>query len=254
MSSAADKPLVSIIVPVYNAAGYIRETIGQVQRQTVSDWELILTDDSSEDDSFRIMTEEALRDPRIKVLSCNGKSAASARNCGIDAASGRYIAFLDADDIWFPDKLEKELAFAETTGSPFVFTAYEFGDSDGNPTGKVVQVPSELDYTHALSRTVIFTSTVLLDREKLDDSLIRMPEIESEDTACWWTILKSGITARGLNEVLTIYRRPAGSLSSNKLRAIRRIWGLYRNIAGLSAASSVFHMAGWAVRATLRRL
>ena len=254
MAGSGNNPLVSIIVPVYNAAPFIRGTIEQVRRQTEPDWELILVDDASTDESLSIMRREACGDNRIKLLSCSGGSAACARNCGIDAASGRYIAFLDADDIWFPDKLEKELAFAEKTGSPFVFTAYEFGDQNGSPTGRIVHVPKELDYRHALSRTVIFTSTVMLDRDKLDRRLIRMPEIESEDTACWWTILKSGITANGLDEVLTIYRRPSGSLSSNKLKSVRRIWGLYRKIADLNTASALYHMAGWAVRATLRRL
>ena len=153
-----------------------------------------------------------------------------------------------------PDKLEKQVAYMEKTGAAFCFHAYEFGDEKANPTGKIVHVPPVLKYKQALSRTIIFTTTVMFDTEKIDMEIIHMPNVPSEDTATWWRILKSGYEAYGLDENLAIYRRPAKSLSSNKLEAIRRIWFLYRNIAGLSVAKSLFYFGGWAVRATLRRV
>ncbi|MDE6737929.1 MAG: glycosyltransferase, partial [Lachnospiraceae bacterium] len=182
------------------------------------------------------------------------EGAAAARNTGLDMAGGRYIAFLDADDVWFPKKLEKELLFMKDRQAGFVFTAYEFGDEQANPTGKVVHVPAQLRYEQALSRTVIFTTTVLLDRESIPDKLICMPGIESEDTATWWQILRAGNTAYGLDEVLAVYRRPAKSLSSNKLTAIRRIWNLYRRQEKLSVIRSVRCFIPWAYRACMRRL
>ena len=245
--------MVSIVVPVYNAAPYIGHTIASVQAQSCDSWELILIDNGSSDDSRAICEQAAGEDPRIRTAS-GGKGAAGARNLGISLARGRYIAFLDADDIWLPEKLSSELAFMEDRGAGFAFTSYEFGDENAVPTGKKVHAPASLDLARALTRTVIFTSTVMIDRELIPEELIHFPDIESEDTAMWWTILKAGYTAYGLDRVLTIYRRPAVSLSSNKARSIRRIYGLYRNIAGLSPASSVCRMAGWAVRATLRRL
>ena len=142
----------------------------------------------------------------------------------------------------------------EKTGAAFAFHSYEFGDEKANPTGKIVHAPKVLRYRQALSRTVIFTSTVMFDTEKIDMEIIHMPQVPSEDTATWWRILKSGYEAYGLDENLTIYRRPAKSLSSNKMEAIYRIWFLYRNIAGLSVLESLFYFGGWAVRATLRRL
>ena len=254
-NTSAGSPAVSIVVPVHNAEPYIRKTIESVRQQTYTDWELLLIDDCSTDESNKIIREEITGDPRMRLITDGiQKGAAATRNIGIDAAAGRYIAFLDADDIWLPDKLAHELAFADKTGAAFVFTSYVFGDEKGQPLRKIVHAPASLDFAHALSRTVIFTSTVLLDRQALGKELIRMPEIESEDTACWWSILKSGVTAMGLDEVLTIYRRPGGSLSSNKLRSVKRIWGLYRQIAGLSVPSSLYHLIGWAPRATLRRL
>ena len=248
--------MVSIVVPVYNAANYIEKTIEMVCRQTYKDWELILVDDASRDESAQVI-ENYIKNQgkRIRLIRKKvNQGAAEARNTGIDASSGRYIAFLDADDVWDPEKLEKQVAYMERTGAAFCFHAYEFGDENANPTGKIVHVPEKLKYKQALSRTIIFTTTVMFDTEKIDMEIIHMPNVPSEDTATWWRILKSGYEAYGLDENLAIYRRPAKSLSSNKLEAIRRIWFLYRNIAGLSVAKSLFYFGGWAVRATLRRL
>ena len=251
-----DAGLISIIVPVYNAGAYIRETISMVAAQTYGNWELLLVDDGSEDDSREKIRESMESgDARIRLIEKQqNEGAARARNTGIEASKGRYVAFLDADGLWMPDKLEKELAFMKEKQAAFVFTAYEFGDEDAKRTGKVVNVPPSLTYFKALSRTVIFTTTVMLDTERTGRELIRMPEVKSEDTATWWKILKNGFTAYGLNEVLAVYRRPARSLSSNKLEAIRRIWNLYRKQEKLSLWYSVYNLFFWAVRATMRRL
>ncbi len=266
--------LVSIIVPVYRAQEYIAETMELVRRQTCTAWELLLIDDRSPDgsaDEIRAVLErwkyrrvdgaEAVEDYRDgdghRVLlirqSVNG-GAARARNTGLDYAAGRYIAYLDADDVWFPEKLEQELAFMRERQAGFVFTAYEFGDERARGTGKVVHVPETLTYRQALSRTVIFTTTVLLDREVIPGELLRMPVTESEDTACWWRILRAGYTAHGLDRTLAVYRRPPKSLSSNKLRAIRRIWSLYRRQENLSVAAAAYYFVQWAYRAVMRRL
>lgn len=248
--------MVSIIVPVYNAAKYIDQTIDMVCQQTYKDWELILVDDASTDGSADIIEKRIKsQGKRIRLVRKNiNQGAAAARNSGIDASSGRYIAFLDADDIWKPEKLEKQVAFMERTGAAFSFHSYEFGDENASPTGKIVHAPARLKYKQALSRTVIFTTTVMFDTEKIDMEIIHMPQVPSEDTATWWRILKSGYEAYGLDENLAIYRRPGKSLSSNKLVAIQRIWFLYRNIADLSVLKSMYYFGGWAIRATLRRL
>ncbi len=248
--------MVSIIVPVYNAANYIEKTIEMVGAQTYKDWELILVDDCSKDGSAELIEKIiAKQGKRIRLIRKSvNEGAAAARNSGIDASSGRYIAFLDADDVWMPQKLEKQIAFMEEHDAAFSFHAYEFGDEQANPTGKVVKVPLELNYRKALSRTIIFTTTVMFDTEKIDMEIIHMPKVPSEDTATWWRILKSGYIAYGLNENLAIYRRPGKSLSSNKIVALQRIWFLYRNICDLSVLESMYYFVGWAVRATLRRV
>ena len=232
--------MVSIIVPVYNAARYIAETIEMVNAQTYKDWELILVDDASRDDSVAVI-EEIIKSQgkRIRLIKKNkNEGAAAARNSGIDAAAGQYIAFLDADDIWKEDKLEKQIRFMEEKEAAFSFHSYEFGDEEARPTGRIVKAPAQLSFRQALSRTVIFTTTVMFDVDRIGKEIIHMPQVPSEDTATWWRILKSGYTAYGLDENLAIYRRPKKSLSSNKLVAMERIWFLYRNIADLSVFES----------------
>lgn len=249
--------MISIVVPVYNAGAYILKTIEMVRKQTYADWELILVDDCSTDDGVNIIERELIKypDERIKLIKkAQNEGAAKARNTGVDEMRGRYLAYLDADDVWKEDKLEKELSFLQEKKVGFVFTAYEFGDEEANGTGKVVHVPDVLSYKQALSRTVIFTSTVLFDTEKIPKELLRMPDVKSEDTATWWRILRNGYTAYGMDVVTAVYRRPAKSLSSNKLEAIKRIWSLYRKEEGLGFFRSFYHFCFWAMRATLRRI
>ena len=249
--------MISIIVPVYNAERYILQTMDSVAAQTFADWELLLVDDCSQDRSAELIEQYIDEHPglRIRLIRQDGNAgAAAARNRGLDEAKGRYIAFLDADDLWYEQKLGLQLQFARKTHAGVVFTASEFGDEQAVPTGKQVRVPRTLTYRQALSRTIIFTSTVLLDTQIIDKSLMRMPSVESEDTATWWQILRAGHTAYGLNRLLVVYRRPAGSLSANKKTAVRRIWNLYRKEAKLSVPSAALAFAGWGWRATARRV
>lgn len=249
--------LVSIVVPVYNAADYIEQTIEMVRAQTYEHWELILVEDGSQDESADVIDAylKAHPDERIRMIrqEKNG-GAARARNTGVDAAEGRYLAYLDADDVWHPGKLEQELAFMKEKQAGFVFTAYEFGDADAKGTGRIVHVPETLCYRQALSRTVIFTTTVLFDLRKIPKVLVKMPDVKSEDTATWWRILRNGYTAYGMDVVTAIYRRPKKSLSSDKREAVKRIWNLYRRQEGLSVLRSAAYFCQWAVRASLRRI
>lgn len=248
------KEKVSIIIPVYNAEKYIRETVDCVKAQTYSNWELLLVEDGSTDESLRILEEMEKGDARIHVLKQKNSGAARARNHGLSKAEGRFVAYLDADDLWSPDKLEKQLAFMAEKDAAFSFTGYEFADEKGQETGKIVKVPTTIQYKQALKNTTIFTSTVMFDTAKLEKEKLNMPIIKSEDTALWFKVLRGGVTAYGLNENLVRYRRPANSLSSNKLEAIRRIWALYRKAEGLSVAYSLYNFCFWAVRAVLRRV
>lgn len=249
--------LVSIIVPVYNVEKYIRETMDCVRAQTYLNWELLLVEDCGTDSTLDVIEEymNENQDERIRLIrQPSNMGAARARNRGLEEAQGRYIAYLDADDLWVPEKLEKELHFMQEKDAAFAFTGYEFADANGVGTGKVVRVPETMNYKQALSNTTIFTTTVMFDTEKIPKELLEMPIIKSEDTALWYKVLRNGYTAYGLDENLVKYRRVGKSLSSNKLEALRRIWNLYRKAEGLSVLRSVYHFCFWAVNAVRRRV
>ncbi len=245
---------VSIIIPVHNTERFLFDTIQSVLSQTFTDYELILVDDGSTDGSREIMRDFEDR-PNVRVIELRpSRGAAGARNAGLDEAKGRFICFLDADDLWEPEKLADQLNFMKSGDVAFCFTGYEFADENGVSVDRIVRVPKKLTYKKALKNTTIFTSTVMFDTKKIPIGLIHMPQVPSEDTATWWKILKEGYTAYGLNRPLTLYRRSSKTLSSNKAVAIRRIWNLYRNVEGMGVLSSAWCFIFYAAHAVWRRL
>jgi teichuronic acid biosynthesis glycosyltransferase TuaG len=250
------KDLVSIVIPVYNAEAYLIDTLKTIQNQTYSNWEAIFVDDCSSDNSVKIIKKYQTKDARIKLFKNKINSyTAITRNKGIDKALGRYIAYLDADDLWDPTKLQKQIAFMKQNKCAFMFTGYEFADEYGKPNGKKVNVPESIGYRQALKNTTIWTSTVMLDSLILSKDQMYMPNVRrGQDTATWWNILKSIEYAHGLNEILAYYRRSPGSLSSNKLIALKRTWSLYRNIEKLNIASSCYNFIWYSYNAVSRRL
>lgn len=250
--------LISIVVPVYKAEKYIEKTLQAVFAQTYQNWELVLVIDGEMDRSEQVIREVLAREGKENqaqiILREKNEGPASARNKGVMAAKGRFIAYLDADDFWMPEKLEKELGFMLSKQVAFAFTGYEFGDEEAMGTGKIVRVPEKLTYKQALKNTTIFTTTVMFDTLSIPKDLIQMPEVKSEDTALWWKLLRQGYIAYGLDENLAIYRRPSSSLSSNKMEAIRRIWNLYRKEEKLSLLYSAYNFCFWAIRAVYRRV
>jgi teichuronic acid biosynthesis glycosyltransferase TuaG len=247
--------LVSIIVPVYNAEKFLADTIATVKNQTYNNWELIMVDDCSTDDSVKIITKYIKTDERIKLYKNSINShAALTRNKGIDESKGRYIAFLDADDLWITTKLEKQIAFMQEKKCEFTFTGYEFADEKGKPNGKKVNVPSSLSYRQALKNTIIWTTTVMFDMQQLTKNQIYMPNVKSEDTACWWKVLKQIDRSYGMQATLSYYRRSNGTLSANKLEAVKRVWNLYRNVEKLTLFKSAYCFTGYAYNTVMKRI
>ena len=256
MSEGQQEKKVSIIVPVYNIEKYIEETINCVRAQTYENWELLLVLDGCTDNTQAVIEENLKEKPddRIHVILQKNQGAAAARNHGLKEAAGRYIAYLDADDLWPREKLQKQLIFLQEKNAAFTFTGYEFADENGKGLGKIVQVPPKMEYKDALKNTTIFTTTVMFDTKVIPKSLLEMPLMKSEATALWWKVLKHGYPAYGLNENLALYRRSGKTLSSNKLKAIRRIWNLYRRAEGLSVFSIFYFSCFWALNAVRRRI
>lgn len=244
--------LVSIIIPVYNAEKYIRQTIENIQNQTYTKWELILVEDVSEDNSYEII--KSWESEKIKVIQLEKHSGpAIARNAGIKLAKGRYIAFQDADDLWALDKLEKQLKWMQEKEYAFTYTAYQYIKKGGR-LSKKIEVPEQLTYLQALKDVRILSISVILDSKKITKEQMQMLDVKSEDVATWWNILKQGYKAYGLNEVLVYYRRGEKTLTSNKLTWWKNRWNLYRRVEKLSWAKSLYYFSFYLMYGIWKRI
>ncbi|WP_121663781.1 glycosyltransferase family 2 protein [Metabacillus litoralis] len=244
-----DKPLVSIITPSYNSTKFIPATIESVLSQTYQNWEMLIVDDCSKDESRKVIREYTEKDDRIKLIELQENSgAAVARNTAIKAAKGKYVAFLDSDDLWVPKKLEKQIEFMEINDYAFTYSKYQLMDVDGNKLDRVIDVPRNIDYNGLLSNTIIGCLTAVVNIEKTGP--IEMPNIRTrQDFALWLSILKRGIKAHGLQEVLAYYRLVPGSISSNKVKAAKQTWKVYREVEKLGLLRSMFSFTGYALNA-----
>lgn len=247
------KPIVSVVTPVYNAEKFIKETIDSVLNQTYTDFEYLLIDDCSTDNSPDIVKSYAEKDNRVKYIKLKENSgAAVARNTGIENAQGRYIAFIDSDDVWYPEKLAKQLAFMEKENAAFTYTKYEHITEDGE-VQSAPEFPEKLDYSGLLKNTAIACSTVVIDRQIIGD--FRMPLVrKGQDTATWLQILRNHDYAYLVDEVLNQYRGREGSLSSDKVSALKRTWNTYRNIEKLPLHKAVYYFGFYVWNAIKRRL
>lgn len=257
MGKIKNEPLVSIVTPVHNGEAFFAETVKTVCEQSYQNWEWIIVDDNSDDKTVDIINGAIKKqDDRIKLIRFerNG-GAAKARNAGMKAAKGDYLCFLDADDLWAKDKIKKQIKFTKEGGFAFSFTGYEFADAKGKPNGKIVRVPNKITYKQALKNTTIWTSTVMFDMTKLSKDDVSMPDVKrGQDTATWWKVLKKIDCAYGLDEVLSYYRRSAGSLSANKITALKRTWNLYRNVEHLGLWQSAYCFVIYCFNAVKRRV
>jgi len=238
-----DNTLVSIITPVYNSEKYISDTIKSVLSQTHANWEMIIADDCSKDNTEDIVKH--FMDPRITYFKLDKNSgAAIARNKALEKANGKYIAFLDADDIWKPDKIEKQLYFMIEKDIGFSFTSYEILGKKN----KVIRVPSKLNYNQFMKNTIIATSTVMINKEIVGE--IRLVNVRADhDSMTWAKLLRQGHLAYGLNENLAYYRKLDGSISNNKFKAAKNHWINCRKIEKLSLARCLYYFIFYGINA-----
>ncbi|MEG1410455.1 MAG: glycosyltransferase family 2 protein [Terrisporobacter sp.] len=246
--------LVSIITPVYNSAEFIEETIISVQNQTYANWELLLIDDCSKDDSAAIIEKYRVKDDRIKYIKMEKNSgAAVTRNFGLKTSKGRFIAFVDSDDLWESDKLEKQVTYMLKENIGFTFTSYRYMKEDGSKTNKVAKAPFKINYEGLLKNTIIGCSTVLIDKYIVGE--FEMPLVRrGQDTATWLKILRKEKYAYGIEEPLVNYRLVGGSISSNKMVALKRTWNTYRNVENLSIAKSAYVFCFYVFNAIKKRV
>ena len=247
-------PLVSIIMPCYNAERYIAQSIESVLAQTYRNWELLITDDCSTDGSVKIATKYSLLDDRISLLVPDEhQGIARARNMSISRARGRFVAFLDSDDIWYPEKLERQVNYMLENDLAFTYTSYELIDWQGNPKNKTVKDAGVMSYKKYLRNTIICCGTVVIDREKTGH--FATPIIRtSEDMSLWLSIMKRGFDAYPVPGPLHKYRITPGSASSNKINAACDVWRVYRKMEKLSLAASVFNFVCYTFNAVKKHV
>lgn len=239
--------LVSIITPAYNAEKYINDTIASVISQTYQYWEMVIVDDASNDNTNKIINKYQQKDKRIKLINLlNNQGVANARNTAIQNAKGRYIAFLDADDVWEKEKLEKQINFMKQNNICFSYHDYKLLDLSTNKA-KIISVPKQLDYNNLLKGNRTGSClTVCLDRKMIKD--IYFPNAKHEDYICWLNILKQySIVAFGLSETLGTYRVGKKSISSNKLKSAIWNWQVYRKNQKLSIMKSIYYMCFYVI-------
>lgn len=223
--------MVSIVMPAYNAEKYIEQSIKSVLEQTYTDYELIIVDDCSTDGTARVVEKMAAGDSRIVFLKAEKNAGVSAaRNLAISRAAGEWIAFLDSDDLWAPDKLEKQLSFmAANPGARLTYTASAFIDDEGNPYSYVMRVTPTITHREILYRNLVSCSSVIVEKSLVQKYPFGDTKM-CEDTAVWLQILREIPCAHGIDEPLLTYRLARKSRSSNRIKAAKRLYLTYRYV------------------------
>lgn len=245
---------VSIIMPMHNSEKFVCEAIESVLAQTYADWELLVVDDGSTDNSINVVRNFADKDKRIRLLHSDrhiGMPSAP-RNVGVSNARGRYVAFLDSDDRWLPHKLERQVALFDNDDVLIVFSNYEKIDEHGTRRHRVITAPATATYKSLLRGNVIGNLTGIYDRAKTDK--VAIEDIHHEDYVMWLSILKRGGIAQNTNTVEAEYRVMSNSVSSDKTKVMRWQWAIYRTHERLSVFRSCFYFVHYAVRALYKAL
>lgn len=246
--------MVSVIMPCYNMENYVADSIASVQRQSYPHWELLIVDDASTDGTMETVKKLAEQDEKIHFVVKNEHSGiADTRNQCIQMAQGHYLAFLDADDIWHPEKMETQLRFMMDHKVGFTYTTYDWIDEEGHTLNKFINTIGNLDYKSYLRNTIIGCSTVMIDTNIVGPVVV--PNFRtSEDTATWLGILKKGHLAYAIDEPLVSYRIRRRSASSNKLKASADLWKVYRKNEKLPFFKALYYFGCYAVNAIKKRL
>ena len=246
--------LVSIITPSYNSEQFILQAINSVINQSYINWEMIIVDDSSEDNSKDVISSVAESESRIRTFFLDSNvGPAEARNLALRNAKGKYIAFLDSDDFWHPQKLYKQILFMQRNDIAFSYTSYQLVSEDGLNKKKIIRALSKISYFDYLKNTIIGCLTVIIDVEKT--GFFEMPNIRSShDMALWLLIMKRGFAAYGLDEDLASYRLVHNSNSSSKIKAAKDVWRVYRKEEKLSFFYSFWCFINYAFNAIKKRV
>ena len=246
--------LVSIITPCFNSEKFLDECITSVINQTYKNWEMLIVDDNSSDNSSNIINSYFKKDDRIKpIFLKDNLGSAMARNTAISRATGKYLAFLDSDDFWLPEKLNVQINFMKKNNYSFVFSSYSVIPSNEKKSKYVISVPKKISYTKYLKNTIIGCLTVVINKEKF--KTIQMPNLRSShDMALWLNLLKEEKYAYGIQQELAVYREHKSSNTSNKFRAVYDVWNVYRKYEKLNIFYSTYNFIFYAFNAFKKRM
>lgn len=250
-----DRPIVSIITPTYNSERFIEQTINSILNQTFTNWELLIVDDCSTDNTWEIISQAAKEDSRIKPLRLDKNSGSGvARNLAIQKAGGKYLAFIDSDDLWLPQKLDRHIDFMLKGNHVFSHTPFGYVSEDGRQLKKIHKVRSKpVDYKYLLKRTDIGCLTAIYDQEQIGK--FYMPDLRRKQDYCLWlSILKSGFVSTPYNEVLSYYRKRRNSATSKKLLLIPEHFRLLLYHEKLSFLQSLKFTLYWMVGGVIKKI
>lgn len=244
IKKSLEEELVSVIMPAYNCEKYIEETLNSVINQSYLNWEIIVVDDCSSDNTIDILKKYSNKDPRIKHYRLDKNfGAAVTRNKAIDMAEGKYIAFLDSDDVWFPEKLKKQISLMKQKNYSFTCTSYNKIDSNGKDLCRIIKAKAKSDYEGVL-KACPGNSTVIYDANILGKH--KIPNIKKRnDYVMWLQVIKKAKYLYGIEEVLSSHRLRPDGISSKKSKLVAYHWKVYREIENLTIFKSCYLILYW---------
>lgn len=248
-----ERPLVSIVTPLFNSEKFVADTIDSVVSQSYSNWEMIIVDDCSSDGSVEIVLGYKEKEERIRFFQLNENSGSGiARNKAIEESKGRYIAFLDSDDIWTPDKLEKHIKYMQTVGAVFSHTSYGYLNEEGSRIKGTFRVSKHpVSYHDLLKRTEISCLTAIYDAEKLGKFYMSKHK-RKQDYALWLSILKTGVKSYPLDLELAFYRQSRNSATSNKPKLLVKHVSFLKETQRMNSLQALYYTAYWLINGIIR--
>jgi len=252
MRFVVNNSVVSIIMPVYNGEKYIEQSINSVLMQTYKDIELIICDNNSTDNTINILNSYK-KHQNVKIVHCTKKGVSHARNKALSHVTGKYIAFLDGDDLWYKEKLETQINFMEKFNVAFCYSSYNYIDENSvKVKDKIRNIDENITYKKLLKDNLIGTLTVVIDKDKVNN--INFKDIKHEDMILWLQLLKTDIKVQGINKVLASYRISKKSLSSNKFKAAKWRYEIYRKVEKISVIKSIYYFIFYTINAIKHRI
>lgn len=244
-----EEGLISVIIPVYNSSKYIGKTIESVLEQSYGTFEIVIVDDCSQDDTVEIISRYSVMHPNIIFYKQpKNMGVAVARNKALELAKGRYVAFLDSDDIWKADKINRQMQLMECTNAKISYTAIEMMDKDGKLLKGKRKVENTINYSFLLRNTMIATSSVVVDRKQVGDFRMTLRR-SGQDYSTWLRLLRNGTVAYGVNEALVRYRTGIKSLSANKFKSIKQVWEIQTKDERIGKIPACFNVVCFCINA-----